>query len=249
MKEKYPKVTVVTVSFNAVNDIEKTILSVLNQTYSNLEYIIIDGGSTDGTVDIIKKYAARLSYWVSEPDGGIYYGMNKGIQAASGEWINFMNAGDTFYDKNVIKDVFINDYSPNIKVIYGNVFKKDADSSLSILESKSISYINRYIPFCHQAEFLKNYDKKEISFRAAKYELCADYDVAFRIYRKYGATAFLKIDTVISIFDFTGISNKKGVQVFKENLEIRSSHKDIYWYWDKAKDLVKSIIFKKYPKQ
>ena len=88
-------ISVVTVSYNAVATIEQTLLSVINQTYPNIEYIIIDGGSTDGTVDIIKKYADEIVYWISEPDKGIYDAMNKGIKKANGEWINFINAGDS----------------------------------------------------------------------------------------------------------------------------------------------------------
>lgn len=87
------KISVVTVCYNAADTIEKTMLSVLNQTHHDIEYIIIDGGSTDGTVEIIRKYADRIAYWVSEPDKGIYDAMNKGIKVATGEWINFMNAG------------------------------------------------------------------------------------------------------------------------------------------------------------
>ena len=78
-------ISVVTVSYNAVATIEQTLLSVINQTYPNIEYIIIDGGSTDGTVDIIKKYADEIVYWISEPDKGIYDAMNKGIKKANGE--------------------------------------------------------------------------------------------------------------------------------------------------------------------
>ena len=99
------KISVITVAYNASRYIETTILSVINQTYSNIEYIIIDGGSTDGTVDIIKKYSNKISYWISEPDKGIYDAMNKGINKATGEWINFMNAGDTFHNPDTLSAV------------------------------------------------------------------------------------------------------------------------------------------------
>ena len=99
------KNSIVTVSYNAVATIESTILSVINQTYSNVEYIIIDGGSTDGTVDIIKKYQDKISYWISEPDQGIYDAMNKGLKIASGEWINFMNSGDSFVHTEVLENL------------------------------------------------------------------------------------------------------------------------------------------------
>lgn len=110
-----PLISVVTVSYNAVLTIEQTILSVINQTYPHIEYIIIDGGSTDGTVDIIKKYANRIAYWVSEPDKGIYDAMNKGIRTAKGEWINFMNAGDLFYSKDTLEKVFSKSINDNIR--------------------------------------------------------------------------------------------------------------------------------------
>ena len=92
----YPLISVITVSYNAVLTIEQTILSVINQTYLNIEYIIIDGGSTDGTVNVIKKYADKIAYWVSESDKGIYDAMNKGIAYSHGEYCNFINAGDKF---------------------------------------------------------------------------------------------------------------------------------------------------------
>lgn len=92
--EKSPKISIITVSYNAVETIEETILSVINQSNPNFEYIIIDGGSIDGTVDIIKKYQNKIDYWISEPDKGIYDAWNKGIQQASGEWIMFLGGDD-----------------------------------------------------------------------------------------------------------------------------------------------------------
>ena len=97
-----PIISVITVCYNVASTIEKTMLSVLNQTYKNLEYIIIDGNSTDGTVDIIKKYAERLTFWISEPDKGIYDAMNKGIVKATGKFLIFMNAGDQFLNEKVL---------------------------------------------------------------------------------------------------------------------------------------------------
>ena len=100
-----PKITVVTVVYNRVNTIEQAISSVVNQTYPNLEYIVIDGGSTDGTVDIIKKYEKRISYWVSEKDNGIYDAMNKGVRVATGEYVEFLNSDDCFYSEDILEKV------------------------------------------------------------------------------------------------------------------------------------------------
>ena len=119
MQQNKPLITVVTVVFNGAKLLDDTIKSVINQTYSNIEYIIIDGCSTDGTLDIIEKYRDEIS-WVSEHDKGIYDAMNKGIALANGKWINFMNAGDSFYSLSTIADVFVgNKYDED--VLFGNV--------------------------------------------------------------------------------------------------------------------------------
>lgn len=105
MSDTLPLITVITVCYNAVAEIEKTIRSVVGQTYPHIEYIVVDGGSTDGTTDVVKKYADRIDRFVSEPDKGIFDAMNKGIALASGEYVNFMNAGDTFFEPESIMKV------------------------------------------------------------------------------------------------------------------------------------------------
>lgn len=127
-------------------------LSVLNQTYLNIEYIIIDGGSTDGTVDIIKKYADRLAFWVSEPDKGIYDDMNKGIAHATDEWINFMNAGDKFVDYVVVNDLFNCGYDKHVKVIYGNTIHKTEYGEF-VLRGEKYDVLRHHLPSCHQSFF------------------------------------------------------------------------------------------------
>lgn len=148
-----PKISVVTVCYNAAETIEGTMLSVINQTYKNIEYIIIDGGSTDGTVDIIRKYADRIAYWVSEPDKGIYDAMNKGIKVATGEWINFMNAGDRYAANDTLLKC-LPYFQEKKDIISGIAFldklkwyaPKESDLSVTFFLKKSLN---------HQATFIK----------------------------------------------------------------------------------------------
>ena len=115
-----PKISVITVCFNAAHVLEKTIISVVNQTYPNVEYIVVDGGSNDGTLDIIKKYETQIDKWISEPDNGIFDAMNKGIRMASGEWLNMMNAGDFFFSKESLSEVFSEDIPESAKFLYSD---------------------------------------------------------------------------------------------------------------------------------
>lgn len=177
-----PLITIITVAYNAVKDIENTILSVLNQTYPNIEYIIIDGGSTDGTLDIIKKYEGKISYWVSEPDKGIYDAMNKGTLKASGEWLNFMNAGDTFYDEKVLEKVFKDNDWSDTDVIYGDVVYVYPDKE-EIRKTTSLKRIKVGIPFCHQCVFVKTKLQQQYLFNT-NYKICADYDFFYTLYKK-----------------------------------------------------------------
>lgn len=125
-----PKISVVTPSFNQATYLERTICSVLDQGYANLEYIIIDGGSTDGSVDIIRKYADRLAYWVSEPDRGQAHAINKGLQRATGEWAAWQNSDDVFYPGAFDQLSKMAATKPGADLIIGNMNLIDKDDRL-----------------------------------------------------------------------------------------------------------------------
>ena len=113
------KLSIITINYNNAAGLRKTIESVVNQTHANFEYIVIDGASTDESVNIIEEYAHKIDYWVSEPDTGIYNAMNKGIRMATGDYIHFLNSGDWLVDENVVKDVL--DSIPDCDIFVGNV--------------------------------------------------------------------------------------------------------------------------------
>ncbi len=162
-----PLVSIVTVVFNGEDFIEETIKSVLSQTYQNIEYIIVDGGSTDGTIDIIKKYEDKISHWISEPEKGIYDAMNKGIDLANGEWCNFLNAGDSFVDEKVLEQIFTKNINDST-LIYGDIIAVKEDGMhlpVSAVDLVNDSSIKKGMKVCHQAIFyhkniMENYDSE-----------------------------------------------------------------------------------------
>ena len=151
----YPKVSIITVVYNGIEFLEETIKSVIAQTYPNIEYIIVDGGSKDGTLDIIKKYEAHISKWISEPDKGIYDAMNKGIDLATGDWQNFLNAGDSFVDNNVLEKIFTSDLE-NITLVYGDIIairENGQKLNVNAIDLKDDKSIIKGMKVCHQAIF------------------------------------------------------------------------------------------------
>jgi glycosyltransferase involved in cell wall biosynthesis len=210
-------VTVVTVTYNAEDLLEETILSVINQTYDNIEYIIIDGASTDGTVDIIKKYEDHIDYWISEPDEGIYHAMNKAIEKATGEWINFMNAGDTFYDKGTVAYVMAHK-DINAELIYGDYKKKNANTIVKALDQKDW---HKTMPFNHQTLFTKTTLAKEFPFNLS-YKIVADHHFIMSMYhqKKY----FQYLDQTLAIFAEGGFANQNTVKMCIESLKVLIEH-------------------------
>ncbi len=214
-----PLISIVTVSYNASTTIEQTILSVINQTYPNIEYIIIDGGSTDGTVDIIKKYTDKIAYWVSEPDKGIYDAMNKGIAVATGEWINFMNSGDSFYRNDVLYALFRQEVKGDVLCGSTHVIEKWG----AFLERPlALEYMKERKPFCHQSTLVRLKWMKRYLFDI-KYSICADYAFFYKLWQEN--VPFVYVSIVISNFDrsIDSFSGNSPMGVIIENLLISST--------------------------
>lgn len=211
------KISVITVCYNAVSSLEKTILSVLNQTYPNIEYIIIDGGSTDGSVDIIKKYIDRLAYWVSEPDNGVYDAMNKGVCVASGDWVNFMNAGDSFYCNETISTLFAESIDKTVVCIFGNTIFHYLEKDV-LIRYKS-SPIHDIMPSCHQSIFCRRQVLLDYPFNL-KYKIAADYDFFYKI--RNNGWKYKFVNCIVAVYDATGgISSKSILKTRREIYRIK----------------------------
>lgn len=223
---KPPLVSIITVTYNAVLTIENTILSVINQNFKDFEYIVIDGGSSDGTIEIIKKYQDKISYWLSEPDNGIYYAMNKGISIANGDWVNFMNAGDGFYNNDVLNKVF--SISRTSDVLYGDNMLMYNWGKI-ILAPDLLSKTNIKMVFGHQTVFMKRKILYKYRFDC-KYKIAADYDLFYRVYKD--GYNFEYMSFCISNFSANdGVSTNNPIITFLEDSHINGRSKDRIWYF------------------
>jgi len=175
-----PKVTVVTVNFNMARELADTLDSVLAQDYTNLEFVMIDGGSTDGSRDIIACYGQRLSYWVSEPDRNLYDGMNKGVAAACGDWILFMNAGDRFAAPDVLTRIFARSHD-DADILYGHYTRRYPDERIDRLVLAEPPQVLPMRMHCsHQAMLMRRQLLAQRPF--ALDLLAADYDAILAAY-------------------------------------------------------------------
>lgn len=217
MNKKNPVVSVITVTYNAESVLEKTILSVLHQSFSNIEYLIIDGASNDTTLDIIKKYQMEISYWISEPDLGIYDAMNKGCLRARGEWIIFLNAGDVFYNEDILMRLFFKKKYINADVLYGNISIFNPKTDKSLIQRAESPTDKKPMSFCHQAVFVRTRIMKQFLFDV-HYRICADKDFFFKIYRLNVIFEF--VDIVVSEILMFGLSTSNRLQNLLEANEI-----------------------------
>lgn len=235
-------ISIVTVCFNAEKYILRTIDSVSSLKYDNIEYIIVDGGSNDSTNDIIKHNYNIISknvksvIYISEKDNGIYDAMNKGANLASGEWIFYLNAGDTFVDLFILEKLsqFFNDKS--LDVVYGDVIQQ-FNGYERYVYAKDVKLIKHKMPFCHQSVFVKTRLVKEKKFNLT-YRIAADYDLFYRIYNE--GAVFMQVQCPISNYEACdGLAINNPLNVLKEYMKANGS---FYKYKFPVNYYLKSIL-------
>lgn len=199
------KLTVVTINYNNCDGLEKTLRSVTSQLTPEVEYIVIDGGSTDGSVELIKKYEKSIAFWVSEPDKGIYNAMNKGIAHASGEYINFMNSGDCFHSSDVLSRVLPLLNGKDFYVGEQMHVYKDKSNTLRVAP-QSIKFVNlAHQALPHQATFIRTALLKKRPYDES-YRIAADWEQMFYELIIDNAS-YEAIPFVVADFDMMGISS------------------------------------------
>lgn len=238
-----PLITVITVVFNGEQFLEETIQSVINQTYTNIEYIIIDGGSSDGTMEIIEKYIDKIDYWVSEQDKGIYDAMNKGIAQATGEWINFMNEGDWFFSEGVLLSVFKDRNHSNAQIIYGDHEVHYHSGRKRIKKAGRVENLWKGSQFCHQAVFVNTHYHKAHNFNMHN-RIAADFEFFYMAWKDN--IKFSQVGEVVASFAAGGVSDVNRVAttlgfwgVVEENTAV-----NLFYIMCLLKEILKSLIKK-----
>jgi glycosyltransferase involved in cell wall biosynthesis len=212
-----PLISVVTVVYNGDRYLEQTIQSVSDQTYENIEYIIVDGGSSDGTLDIIRKYEERLDYWVSEPDKGIYDAMNKGIDLSRGELIGLLNADD-YYELNAIEAV-VDRYrsDPTPQILYGNTFFLQEELNLRY---KSYCHTKYWLGMgiSHQAMFVHQDIYRSLGPYDTGLRIAADYDFFVKSIRN--GVRYTPIDAFLVNYRNSGVSARNQIVSMREGRKV-----------------------------
>ena len=218
-----PKLSVITIVYNNVKDIERTMLSILNQTYSNIEYIVIDGASNDGTLEIIKKYENRIAKLISEKDKGIYDAMNKGLALATGDYVLFMNSGDEIYELDTVEKILAT--APNADIYYGETEMYDENwQSLGRRRHQAPEHFTwesfKYgMSISHQAIYIKRSLTEPYNLQ---YKYSADIDWIIKIAKK--ASSIVNTHLYVAKYLVGGMSKKKHRESLKERFQIFSHY-------------------------
>lgn len=219
-------ISVIVVTYNVESIIGDTLKSLLSQNLKNYEVIFVDGGSNDGTVSVLNKFAERFKEagikvkTISEPDEGIYDAMNKGILIAEGTYGYFLNAGDLLNDGQVFESVLAK-IDDTVDIVYGDTID-DYGYKKELLQGRKIEDILFAMPFCHQAVFTKMLLLKQYLYDKS-YCYCADYDMYLRMY--LDKRSFVHLDRIIVIYSRNGVSSNNTVKVLKQYKAIQKNNK------------------------
>ncbi len=224
-----PLISIITVVRNGEKYLEQTIQSVLKQTYENIEYIIVDGASTDGTLDIIRKYNDQVAYWMSEPDRGIYDAMNKGIDLVTGDWINFMNAGDHFYADPTMKNIFMHN-NGGYDLLYGDcevIYDGFSRSKKAVLSD----CLWKGMIFSHQSMFIKADIQKRNKYNIFN-KIGADFELILKL--KNNGCLFHYINKKVSTVKAKGVADNERFSKIRSHWRTEKRHNsqlfvDIYY--------------------
>ena len=236
-----PKVSVITVVYNGIAHLEQTIQSVINQTYENIEYIIIDGGSTDGTVALLEKYDEHIEYWTSEEDSGIYDAMNKGIAKATGEIVGLINADD-WYEQDAVRKVVETFLHSGAGVVHGsmNIVKENGTNFLKYAQ-KNVDNLKKGMVLNHSTIFAKRELYVEHGSFDTNYKIVADWEKMLQWW--LADVTFVAVDDEIASFRIGGVSSEHLKKSFAEKHSVRDKHQLYYFVdWFFVYDRVKSIL-------
>lgn len=203
------KISIVMVVYNAAESIARTLNSIIEQTYDELELIVIDGGSTDSTLSIIDKYKNNITLLISERDNGIYDAMNKGVRHATGVYTTFLNAGDVYYSDNCLTEMFRDKTVKQFDVVYGSNYYLKNDKMI-YQEPRPLSTFYRGMPFNHQSVLVKTRLLKEYPFRNKIYNIQCEYDFLLNLY--LSGYSFHYVDVVVAIYEAGGFSDQNFLE-------------------------------------
>lgn len=218
--------SIVTVCFNAEDSIEDTIKSVINQTYNNFEYIIVDGYSKDNTVKIINKYKDSIDIIISEPDNGIYDAMNKGIGLSSGQFVNFLNSGDTYFSSNTLQ-IVKNHIEINTSIVSGDFNLISENKKPILIETKKINWRDFRKDFyaCHQSIFV---NLSIVNSYDIDYKIKADYKWVLDALSKTSECNIVKINKPLVNYNSDGFSSKNFFRNLNELMKLHKNYFGIY---------------------
>lgn len=215
---KRPILSIITINFNNRIGLEKTLESVFNQSNTSFEYIIVDGGSSDGSKELLENNSAKISKYVSEPDGGIYNAMNKGAKMASGKYITYLNSGDILHDNDVVKDV-LSDLSSNDSddILFGKIVNVFGNKEFECSFNHELSLISlHYDVVNHSGSFIKRELQLKYPYRE-DLKICSDRQFFIEAI-VFDNCSYGHIDRLISKFDKTGVSGPQSSEIMmKEN--------------------------------